>query len=1007
MSDSLDGGSKSANRFTILHLHAQGGLGQVSLARDEKLNRQVALKEIRPDRRDRRGMRQRFLREAEITGQLEHPGIVPIYDLDQDADGQVRYAMRFVQGRTLRDAILEYHDKPTPLAFRGLLQRFVSVCETIAYAHSQEIIHRDLKPANVLLGDYGETLVVDWGLAKRLAPPTAGADSTASTIPAEGSLDETTDYVETPDDPDSLSQAGHVLGTPAYMSPEQADGNIEETRAPADIYGLGAVLYELLTGQLPYRGKTAAEALIAVRRGELEPPTQVRKGAPKALEAICLKAMARKPSERYASATDLARDVERWLADEPVAAYREPLRVRFARWRRRNRTVAIAVAVLLLTGLVVGGLGIRLAGRERERTEALGRIDSLREATPASVPILVSALDANNDDVRARLRQIWDESDLKPSERRRIGLAMLRVDPPAARDRLLASMLDTDDPAEFLMLRDGMAAHIGDSVPDLWAEARRPETTDTDRFQLLVTLAAIDPDSSNWPGVADRLTEQLLATNSLQLGPWSAALTPIRGQLISPLRKVARADRTTEKGVTAATILTQYAADRPELMADLLLDASPRQFEVLWPKSPAFRTVRAVAERELTLTVPKDAVDSTKDELASRQANAAIALMRLGNATPVWPLLRASPEPRLRTYLIHRFAALKADPTQLMWRLWDEKDASTRQALLLSLGEYTSDRLSAVRQELVGIGLEAFRDDPDPGVHSAADWMLRKLGQHEALARAEKVLMATAPERQWIIAPEGHTMAVLPAPMTFPMSNYQKAGDSFKETIRTQKLPYSLGVATRKVTLVQFRRFLKDHPDRLYQYAQPEGNDSDHPAVQVTWIQAARYCRWLSEKAQFPETQMCFPEFKLIKDGMKLPADYAKRTGYRLPTSAEWECCCRAGSTTRFTFGSDPAMLDYFSWHGANSKRQLQPVAMLKPNNLGLFDIHGLAFEWTANEIYYSKDEQEWIYRGSSRFHEVEDHAISQPGVTANRPNFVDNQMGMRIVRTMPGEMGK
>jgi serine/threonine protein kinase len=188
-------GLASGERFTILRLHAQGGMGQVSLARDEKLKRPVALKEIRPDRRDNASLRQRFLTEAEITGQLEHPGIVPIYDLDQDADGQVRYAMRFVQGRTLQDAIRDYHGKPTPLGFRELLQRFVSVCQTMAYAHSQGVIHRDLKPANVLLGDYGETLVVDWGLAKRLFASPLAAAVHAEPAPLTAAPEQTVDFV--------------------------------------------------------------------------------------------------------------------------------------------------------------------------------------------------------------------------------------------------------------------------------------------------------------------------------------------------------------------------------------------------------------------------------------------------------------------------------------------------------------------------------------------------------------------------------------------------------------------------------------------------------------------------------------------------------------------------------------------------------------------------------------------------------------------------------------------
>jgi serine/threonine-protein kinase len=350
------------SRFTPLRQHAQGGLGTVSLAFDETLRRQVALKEIRPDRRGSAQLRQRFVAEAEITGQLEHPGIVPIYALEEDAEGQPYYAMRFIQGRTLAEAIQAYHRQPTPLAFHDLLKRFVAVCQTIAYVHSKGVIHRDLKPANVLLGDYGETLVVDWGLAKRVGggpeadarlgeePTAAGGDTGAGSGEA-------------------LTEAGQVLGTPAYMSPEQAEGQPEGVGPATDVYALGAILYELLTGQPPYRGGGMGAVLAQVRQGPPPAPVRVRRGVPRALEAVCLKTIARSPGDRYAGAGEVAREVERWLADEPVTAYREPLHTRMGRWARRHKTAVASAGVLLLAAVVGLAAGLAAVNAERQRTE--------------------------------------------------------------------------------------------------------------------------------------------------------------------------------------------------------------------------------------------------------------------------------------------------------------------------------------------------------------------------------------------------------------------------------------------------------------------------------------------------------------------------------------------------------------------------------------------------------------------------------------------------------------
>jgi serine/threonine-protein kinase len=380
------GGSRqvAGPRYRIIRPHARGGLGQVSVARDEQLCREVALKEIRPERGDDPQLRRRFLAEAEITGQLQHPGVVPVYALEEGSDGRPYYAMRFVEGKTLAEAIAQYHLLPTLLAFCGLLQRFVAVCQTVAYAHSKGVIHRDLKPANVMVGDYGETLVVDWGLAKRLGESALGratgestGDSPSTGSPAES---EPRTLVYGPRGAGGITEDGQVLGTPAYMAPEVAAARVEEVGPAADVYGLGAMLYELLTDQAPYRGQGAEEVMRQVRQGPPPSPSRLRSSVPRALEAVCLKAMARASADRYAGAADMAAEVDRWLADEPVAAYREPVLVRLGRWRRRHKALVNALAA----AVIVAGLFAGLAWRQKAQRVAQVERDAgaaLAEAT--------------------------------------------------------------------------------------------------------------------------------------------------------------------------------------------------------------------------------------------------------------------------------------------------------------------------------------------------------------------------------------------------------------------------------------------------------------------------------------------------------------------------------------------------------------------------------------------------------------------------------------------------
>lgn len=330
------------SRYTLSRVHGEGGLGRVWLAHDTHLNRDVALKEILPGKERNAITWRRFMREAQITSQLDHPNIVPIYELAGGGVEAMFYTMRFVRGRTLRAAIDEYHQRrqrgeATPREFRELLQAFVAVCHAVGFAHSRGVLHRDLKPMNIMLGAFGEVVVLDWGLAKVIDAPDDDVELQPVAVTDQAAVDAT--------------QAGTVLGSLRYMAPEQAAGRVDLFDVRTDVYGLGSILFTILTGNHPHRGQTTQ----AVRSHILSEPTPHARAedstVASALDAVCAKAMAKERADRYAKARDLADDVLRWLADEPVSAYREPWTDRLSRWQRRHRTwtQAIAAALLLVT----------------------------------------------------------------------------------------------------------------------------------------------------------------------------------------------------------------------------------------------------------------------------------------------------------------------------------------------------------------------------------------------------------------------------------------------------------------------------------------------------------------------------------------------------------------------------------------------------------------------------------------------------------------------------------
>jgi serine/threonine-protein kinase len=381
-------------RFRVLRPHACGGLGAVFVALDTELHREVALKQLLDQHADDAVSRQRFLLEAEVTGGLEHPGIVPVYGLGTYADGRPFYAMRLIRGDSLKEAVAAFHGDAAlkrnrgnrSLALRQLLRRFTDICNAIDYAHTRGVLHRDIKPGNVVVGKHGETLVVDWGLAKTLGRAEPGSRSGERTlVPSSASGSAST-------------VPGSTLGTPAYMSPEQAAGDLERLGPRSDVYSLGATLYCLVTGKPAFEGDVA-EVIRAVQNGKFPPPRQVEPSIDRALEAVCVKAMALEPADRHATARALAEDVERWMADEPVSAWREPRHRKVVRWLTRHRVGVTSAGAAMLVALV--GTAAVLAVQTSANSE-LRRANLDLATANAKVTRANTELAASNQRERAR-----------------------------------------------------------------------------------------------------------------------------------------------------------------------------------------------------------------------------------------------------------------------------------------------------------------------------------------------------------------------------------------------------------------------------------------------------------------------------------------------------------------------------------------------------------------------------------------------------------------------------
>jgi formylglycine-generating enzyme required for sulfatase activity len=471
--------------------------------------------------------------------------------------------------------------------------------------------------------------------------------------------------------------------------------------------------------------------------------------------------------------------------------------------------------------------------------------------------------------------------------------------------------------------------------------------------------------------------------NVLLLRDWWELLEPVRGHLVPhQVRRLIE----TDAGSFAAFL--EMLRDSPE-------DA-----------------VVALHE-QLERTLPPTAKPEDKQGLARQQAQAAVALLHLGRTERVWPPFRQGPDPTCRTYLIHRCAALGVNPANLARRLLpdellgdEESDPSIRQGLLLALGEYKADQRAYVARGPLAERLpRTYRDDPDPGVHSAAEWLLRRWGMADLVKAPPGRPLGDIAKPRWYVNGQGQTFAVIPAPGPFQIgSPAEEQGREANEGGRRVQIDYPFAVALKLVTVAEFRKSRPDFRQEWKQYSPGE----DTPINGVTWYDAAAYCNWLSEQEKIPKEQWCYePNAKgQYGEGMKVKANFQALSGYRLPREAEWEYACRVGTVTAWAHGSDPDLLGHYAWYALNANGTMHPVGSLKPNGLGLFDVHGNAWQW-CHDIHDNQDNkgnldvkhnQSRISRGGAFAYVARyDRSASRHWV---RPADLYGNVGFRVART-------
>jgi formylglycine-generating enzyme required for sulfatase activity len=885
--------------YEILDELGRGGMGVVYRARQKSLKRVVALKMILAGSHASPLSLARFRREAEAVARLNHPNVVGVHEIGEH-DGKPYLSLEYIEGGSLAARL-----DGNPIRPRAAAELACTLAETVHFAHERGIVHRDLKPANILLTRDGKLKLTDFGLAKMIA------------------------------DDDIKTHSEALLGTPNYMAPEQAISSHHDVGPATDVYAIGVILYQLLTGQCPFRGATMLETLEQVRLRDPLPPRKLQPGVPRDLETICLVCLAKEPARRYPTAKALAEDLGRFLADEPIVARPTPWWERFVKWSRRNPAAALAIGMAVSLGILVVAAGVWLRW-QYQKSQAVALVQAIQSADIANVPKLVADLERYRFWANPRLRALVNKPNVDPTRELRVRLALLDSDPKQA--EFLAERLLDCSAAEFPVLCEAIQPFATRFVPTFQAVLDNDQEPTRSRFHAGLALARFGPDGADWSDAhLEFLVNELLRSSRDYQRDLRGYLAPLAHRLVPILERKFRAPRVrTAERLAAADALADLARAQPHLLARLTCEADSEQYEALLDSlrrvdQPLDET-RAILRQILHAKPPADADEETRRLHGIRRAGAAITLWHLSAPHASAALAEDGTDPEAMTQFIHRIRDHGISGDSVLDHFNSHAGVRERYMGLLALGEFDRDEINLARREAFRHQLLVWHaNDPSAAIHSACAWLLRRWGHHDDALKAESKPIPPDPTgvREWFVEKIGDdclTFVILPPGRFIMGSPPDEKRRQDNERRRHVTLTRRVAISDREVTAEQYARSLGKSPTSAPQA----------PAVRVNWYDAVAYCDWLSERAGLAKESRCYERGR--------PEVFRpERGGYRLPTEAEWEYACRAGALTRFHFGADRELLRHYGRHLEDGPAS---VAQLRPNLFGLFDMHGNVWEW-------------------------------------------------------------
>lgn len=649
-----------------------------------------------------------------------------------------------------------------------------------------------------------------------------------------------------------------------------------------------------------------------------------------------------------------------WLQIRCLTAKRDWTRPQRMMMAKAGRYHALRTLAAAFTFALLGWAGYEAYGRFQARALTARLLD----ANTDEVPTILKDMVGYRRRLDPLLREALAQAEASKDDRKRLhaGLALLPFDNTQV-DYLYNRLLDAD-PHDIPVIRDALAPHKNALKERLWAvvESSSKEKA-KQRLQAASALASYDApnprsEPGRWRDASRLIVDEVLGAverNPSRFATLLVQFRPVGSLLAQPLAEVYRSrDRRDSERVFATSILADYAANDPHLLADLLMDADEKQFPLLFPKlKPHGASVLAILRGELGKR--RDAISDARDKekQARRQANAAVAIWRLEGAASVLSLLEHGEDPTLRSYLVRRLGPMGAvDVQDIMALASAEPNVSIRRALVLSLGEF-ADAPPAERAAAADWLAALYERDADPGMHAAAEFALGALGERkridsvlERLSKTEERVQQECAIRAggaplWYVNGQGQTMVVIRGPVEFVMgSPASEIGREDTETQHEVKISRTFAIAAKTVSVDEFRRLQSERLPSGVANLSPRD-----PQTWVSWLDAAKYCNRLSRQEGIPPDQWCY-EVDASDNVIALRENSLNLSGYRLPTEAELEFATRASAGTIRFFGDSEELLSGYGWYVPNSNGTLRPAGLLRPNDLGLFDVHGDVWCW-------------------------------------------------------------